>query len=381
MADSPGRATRGRRRSSSRKRRSSHSSRGHNWIGFKYTKADERRAWIDTVDPFAKPLLQILQNINWDGFSYEGNFLMEQTLFTSDPLTHEEITENVIEIVSGHTTNNVSYIIFGGGACELYGVLFKKPDIRKYLDFTGDLDVTMRPPAITFDKDIEDNSKYFLYNKTTETYTDYGNALTSWVFQRVVESCARLQHVFAISKFILPNKNASYDTSQADLLEYVGNIMITRSVVENMIKIQVSLAIADGKQSNHVLEFIFLNVNEVYERQSRILFPEERALSLNIKTPFFLLMDQIYVLDQRYMLAENALYSHKFHNHCARILYLLDLIRMHKKEPGFTYYGTPRIILNAINKHAAHIITSCDTPGSAISFMDNVKTLVSAIFN
>jgi hypothetical protein len=306
-----------------------------------------RAQWIDTVYPYNGILLSVLPKIRWGSFRYEGPFLIETDGYENDDKegstfkvdAHEKTT---LYETSGHTVlvSGAPYEVFGGAACELWGKKIPQIPIYKFVDPTGDIDVSVSQPKVLPDSpelqeliDIygEEYLRPLMIYK--DTYTPYGDAFTRWLFNEVVEQVQEIAaHLNTVTT--LPRKDEHLETVLGDLDSVVGNLLITRHIAEDksMIKIQISTKILPDIVHN-IMEFI-LSPHGDFRSQTKFTVD-----GIYLQGPIKLIQDQADALADRadsvkdtvakYTLShiKNSPLFYKFDNHCARVLYLALLIR------------------------------------------------------
>lgn len=327
---------------------------GDTGFGYKYTRDEPRLKWVDALSPYALTIASILPKIAWDGFRYEGPLQVE----TDAPYnsTRKGFSVNAQQSRIVHTTrcrsvDPLEYQVFGGGACELWGVAIPEVPIRKYVDFTGDLDVRVRRPDFTIDDPefiaalerdgVESDPMYMDPILLDERgFTPYGEAITHWLYDEVVARVREISPYFNKRGFVVPDYREDHETAISDLQTVIGNLLVCRSPMldRNMIKIQVTAKVATDSvpEMNHIMEFILMpsgNFNSFSVRNNTF-----RVNGIYLQQPRTLLQDQVRGMTGRATGILNTISSHpevtrvedypsfyKFDNHCARVLYLAHL--------------------------------------------------------
>jgi len=251
----------------------------------------------------------------------------------------------------GRSVGPFEYQAFGGGACELWGLAVPEVPIRKYVDFTGDLDVRVNPPKFTIDDpkliaDLEqddidpDPSLMELILLDEGGFTEYGDAVTRWLYEELVNRVRELSPYFNKPGFVIPDYREDDETAVSDLRTVVGNLLICRSPMldRGMIKIQVSTKIESEStaEMNHIMELILVPKGRFPNMRNNNF----RVNGIYLQEPLSLLKDQVSGLVGRSTGILNTISAHpdigkaenypgfyKLDNHCARLLYLAHLLK------------------------------------------------------
>ncbi len=113
---------------------------------FRYTLSNDRKIWAKNVFPIAEYILAAIQNIPWSTYSYTGTSKFWRY---KDGMFRPEHVE--IQASMGTTAK---YFYFGGCVYEIMDKLYKDeltmPKLHDYVDPTGDLDVILLLPELTF---------------------------------------------------------------------------------------------------------------------------------------------------------------------------------------------------------------------------------------
>lgn len=111
---------------------------------FKYTQDPDRILWTKNVFPIAEYIIQAIQNIPWSTYTFEGI-----SAFWSN--TEAVFQREDIQVKTNAPTS--LYFYFGGSVYEIMNGLYDRPglpDLHSYVDPTGDLDVMIMLPNLTF---------------------------------------------------------------------------------------------------------------------------------------------------------------------------------------------------------------------------------------
>jgi hypothetical protein len=319
-----------------------------NYIKYIYTRDEKRGAWVDTIYPFGKTITSILPKINWYEFKYDGNFILEVTDISQNSESSEFVVkaggDSIIQDDIKGTLENVKgapYEVFGGAACEIWGSEYPNVPIRKYVDITGDIDVNISMPTFVPDEMYRTDYE-FKYTDVKPlilhegTYTPYGEAFTSWVFNNVVREFTKISPMFNIKELTPPRMDEDHETAIGDLNTTTGNLLITRLIGENkdMVKIQVTTKVLPNIV-NHIIEFIILK-NGTFQSKSKYAIND-----IHVQSIYELLLSQVEGLTGRIAGIRSGVYEdpigapnidkypslYKFDNHCARLLYLAKLMK------------------------------------------------------
>jgi hypothetical protein len=264
----------------------------------------------------------------------------------------------------GHSlpVSGAPYEVFGGAACELWGRKIPNIPIHKFVDITGDIDVSVSQPTVVPEKAIlrrlidkhgpECLRPLMIYK---DTYTPYGEAFSGWLFSEVVTQIQSLAGELDIPGLDLPGRDENSETALGDLHAMAGNLLCSRLITQDrsMIKIQISTKVLPDTV-DHIMEFI-LSPQGDFRSTTRFT-----TNGIYVQGPIQLLVDQVEGLADRadgvksrrgnHEMAriENNPSFYKFDNHCARLLYLATLIKSvegkHYPENDNTFmYMTVRI--------------------------------------
>jgi hypothetical protein len=349
---------------------------GSNWLGFRYTDDAQRLLWIESLGPHALTVLDIIPKINWERFNYRGPIDYDLDFGTYE--NEKAVMEAGIHTIECESESHVTYEVFGGAACELWGLAVPKIPIRKYVDYTGDIDVRVSMPQMKFQGPIKsilktnDPIKMDMVLLTEAGFTQYGEEITRWLYHEVVEQIRTIAPHFTNKVFRLPEASENHETEQADLQTPVGNFLVCRVPLyaAGMIKIQVAVKVVSGETSEmgHLMEF-FMTPKGSFKLNNNI-----KIRNINVEDPFTLLNGQLEGLLGRGKGMLNTMQNkgvvkiedypnfYKFDNHCGRLLYLAYL---QKLMEGKKYEGSKKPITYLTEGQALQILidiykSACD---------------------
>jgi len=311
-----------------------------------YTRSENRGEWVDTIYPFGKIITSILPKINWSKFKYNGNFILEVTPVVqsssstkySMPVKGDPIIQNDIEGILD--VEGVPYEVFGGAACEIWASAYPEVPIRNYVDITGDIDVNVSLPRFrpadkyggSYELDYYDVNPIMFHEGK---YTPYGDAFTRWLFDEVVREFTKISPMFNIKELNPPRKDENPETILCDLEVTIGNLLITRHIYENnVVKIQVTTKVLPDIV-NHMIEFLIA-------KEGRFQSKSKYAINgIYVQDLYSLLLSQVEGLRGRITRIRSGIYNdpisapklenhpflYKFDNHCARLLYIANLMK------------------------------------------------------
>jgi hypothetical protein len=316
-------------------------------LKYKYTENIERDMWLREMYPLANMILsKVVSKIPWNKYRFEGSTLCQFTMFDEDENESFEIKD--IRGVAEFSEYRYPYSIIGGTACELYGKMFPEiGNIHNIVDATADIDIRINLPLFLPNNGGEGT----LVMNIGESYTNINDHYTNWLFENIVKLFKKNIKYFDKSVFSLPNASDDYEISRADLSMVIGPLLVTRVLLseQNMIKIQVSTQV--NGISDHFIEFILLieHLESFDGLEAYVIFD-----SLIVQDPIKLFYKQIEALINRHKEdIEIDEHKYKFYNHCARVLYLTELlIFLRKNNLIGKYPDNSKIILknNDFNK-------------------------------
>jgi len=240
------------------------------------------------------------------------------------------------------------YVYFGGAACELYSARFSReggPKLHDNVDPTGDLDISVRPLETTLigEETAEESGTKRIFTMVDETKTTLSplyEHFSHWIFDRLVELLRPLESSFSGPEFFpKTSSNLNIELIFADLTEQIGNILVTRAITRNMIKIQCGIGVQNQGVSkmDHFCEFIisldnkFMEVGaeKKYIPYARDIFtienvPVPGSPPLFVEGPYALLNHQAKGFNDRIKLRDGSS-VHKLYNHYERMIFALNL--------------------------------------------------------
>ena len=270
-------------------------------IRFTTTTDKERVFWIEMVYPFGAQFLQIVKEIPWKDYIFEGktDILIEES---NENESNEKKTQKVnVDLGMGNESyrketsegkaelQSIPYVLFGGVGCELYNRKYKTNIL---LEPTADIDCRLALPF--FSDFVHDEITPYMYDDEKDTYTPLIKHYTEWLVDALADCLEKYTTLIEEFPFSKAEKENNHETAKADMSRNVGNFLITRIYQpDNLgiptIKIQVSVAV--GEISFHVLEFILT--------QSSKNFRTENIEGYNVMTVQQLFLSQIKTLSDK----------------------------------------------------------------------------------
>jgi len=314
---------------------------------FKYTISPIRRRWVQSIYPIMDEIIKIPQAIPWSTYEFEGKIPLwipknpENNESSGYKLNRNSDVEYDIsdeDITAKYPDGAVPFEFFGGSVYELLHNQFYKeralnvdvPHIRTFLDPTGDVDVHIARPKISYRDDIDVDPADSDY--TDETLTTI-NALidnwTHWLFEKVAEAIevSPIPAYFeSISEKITEFTNP--ETAIAIESKHVGNILITRAKILHMMKVHCSIKLKDSTIEEPFLEFVY-NLNEAGEN---VIKYKDYRTSLHLNNDVYVqplrsLYEENYdSISNRFILRNIPESQHKFYNHIQRLSYLNRIV-------------------------------------------------------
>ncbi len=262
--------------------------------------------------------------------------------------------------------HRVPYELFGGSVCELYDrqvqqSAFNFVKLHDTTDPTGDMDILMNPLNIqlTHPEEIEPAERnsvksVAVRNRLTEELSPVYDHFTRWIIGHITRLLRPIARQVEGPDFFQKQQAGNAELLDADILEHVGNFLVTRAVTRNMLKIQCGLGVntLDGPIGDHVFELIIGLGDLAIDDSTHRTYPPEMAstysmpvvfgpnrFNLFVQDPVTLLNGQAKGFVDRIALRNSAEYKHKLYNHYGRILFCIQLlIWAHVQAIGPTFY-------------------------------------------
>jgi hypothetical protein len=320
---------------------------------FKYTKNDKRIKWNKHTYPIGEYIISLVQNIPWKDYSFEG----EVTLLNTDEKNDGSIVP-VWEkaVIKTKPIDKFPYYYFGGCAYEILNSVYSKQldyPLHKYTDPTGDIDVRLGIPNIEY-KPIRDFYEFFFEpagknNEGKDTYkmNAFIDNYTEWVYNKVEDQLKSIPKTLFDKIFentVEFDYKDEYEASFADKATKINNLWLVRTIVNDMIKIQLSIKYADLDQADHILEIVLSAPNTIDPMPDGIL--QFKNLD-NFAKKYMVIKDKIPIESFAELYHANARaggerigvlnenkYHHKFYNHVQRALFLNSAISKILNKPG-----------------------------------------------
>jgi len=301
---------------------------------FKYTTEKHRIEWTKTLYPFAPYFLQIVKDIPWSDYHFNGpNQFIKETESIRGEIKKETI------LLDCHTVGNNYWKVFGGSVYELLNPKLQKTlgiNLSDFTDPTGDLDIQVMLPCVEPDIPYDGELSYqYLYEESEGTFrmTNLGESYSRWIYEHYVRELRKIERNIIE---IFPNSKPfdfkdDSEAERADLAEKIGNLWVVRTHSDSFIKVQVVMKIeVEGQEDyiSHLLEFV-LSISDVNLINNNKCEPK-RYDELNIsglptQTYIELIRGNLSSYKERILLHPGPL-AYKLYNHSRRMLYLNQIL-------------------------------------------------------
>jgi hypothetical protein len=385
-------------------------------LRFIYTTNPRRVGWTEVIYPLAQFFLRIPSQIPWADYEYVGPTTVDVDVLDSNSNTNNNnatswstpttLRENRSNAGNNNVGNNgglantqiitvepqnvvnaanayaamfnykelsirarchpVPYELFGGSVCELYDrqvqqSRFNFVKLHDTTDPTGDMDILMNPLNIqlTHPDEIEPAERnsvksVAVQNRLTGELSPVYDHFTRWIIGHITRLLRPIARQVEGPDFFQKQQAGNAELAQADILEHVGNFLVSRAVTRNMLKIQCGLGVntLDGPIGDHVFELIIGLGDLAIDDTTHRTYPPEMAstysmpvvfgpnrFNLFVQDPVTLLNGQAKGFIDRVALRNSAEYKHKLYNHYGRILFCIQLlIWAHVENIGPRFY-------------------------------------------
>lgn len=317
-----------------------------NTLRFRYTKREERGEWVDTLYPLAPIILEYLKQIDWSTYRFEGDSVVKVTPFpesnnnniTFKPNQYESYeTTALVTATSSPPFKRTPYRIFGGAACEVWNQAYPEAgDLHATTDPTADIDIFVENPYCIVQGEISESSE-LLYIDQAGNYTALGDSYTQWIYTIGIQLATKLVPHFSPKHFLPPNRSEHSETSDADMEQTIGPILVTRSQTKHTIKIQFTTKLRSGIV-DHFLECLV--DKSVFEQTKQTMSGTVLKNGLIVQPVRELFAGQLQGIHDRKHISSPIVY--KLINHYGRLLYLAKLheytVRMKLQPEEASYY-------------------------------------------
>ena len=337
---------------------------------FKYTMNIQRKGFINVIYPYSVYFLDTLNKIDFSSYSYDGaceyiiakvdndqQFTPSEEIIVSD---YEDILQvtNQITIASYSQDSPKSYY-FGGTVYEILNRRFRNPDLHRYCDVTGDIDIMITNPQLPFFHS-DDENEYTPTFFTNSGINIFYKKFTKWCFDNIKNKIEKLRYLitqiereghfisFELNDYHeIPPEN--YRNEQFGYLrEDIGNVKIIGFVTHpdnSMYKIQVVGKI--GEHIDHFIEYVMLTSGNDYYSSSRSESVEVNGTFYNIQSFNNLIIDNMKAYQVRLQLYDTN-NTHKAINHVGRLLYLFELFYQNQVD---NFFKTDSLIIVNLFKY------------------------------
>ena len=308
---------------------------------FKYTFNEKRKIFIGYIYPYAEYFINCVTSMPFNSYTYNGNceYTTDETSNNYNPNSEYKNVENKTQIITQcSSSSHPLYFFTGGTVYEILNKNFNNVNLYNYCDATGDIDVTLYPPKLTYN---EKGYVYFLNidGKISSFYSDF----TRWTFENMIKNVKSIQMLFnnmehvvnfninEYSDIPLEHKNSDFGYK----IQELGKLHVVAFLNEDktMFKIQdLGISVID-----HVIEIIiplpesnieFIPTSDAYEHPPINTITINNK-SFNISSYNNLINDNINAYIERknaYGKSNEMEVIHKSINHIARLFYLYELI-------------------------------------------------------
>jgi len=332
---------------------------------FKYTTSIDRQRFINAIYPYSVYFLDTLNEIDFSSYSYDG--LCEYTsvgarfrppseeIIVSD---YEDILQvtNQITIASYSRYSPKSYY-FGGTVYEILNRRFRNPDLHRYCDVTGDIDIAITNPQLP-DFHSDDENEYTPTFFTNSGINIFYKNFTVWCFNNIINKIEKLKYLIRqmeFESFELTDYHEfppeEYRNEQFGYLQHeknIGNVKIIGFVTypgNSMYKIQVIGKV--GENIDHFIEYVMSTSGKDYYDSSRSQSVEVNGTFYNIQSFNNLIIDNMKSYQDRLQLYD-TINIHKVFNHVGRLLYLFELFYQNQVD---NFFKTDSLIIVNLFKY------------------------------
>ena len=304
---------------------------------FKYTKNRLRKEWVKQIYPFGEHIIPLFLNIPFESYKYEGDF-RAWYMFEDDEIKYKYLK------ISAKYKSQTYFYFFGGTSYELLNVTYKSVDLHKYVDPTGDIDMSLLLPHIEIDNgngngnDNSNDNDYLNYlftgkKKSEDNISPFLDDYTKWVFDQVGNQFEKMPNKLFDDIFgECENLELKEKKDFIHLIHKKIAIIRHFEIDKDMIKIQGLCKFKNGI-SDHFFEFILplydLDDSE-FINSTRKTMKLNDTIYINDLNSLFIgdmlaIKTRIHAFDTN--LNENQKHmEHKFYNHIGRFQYLIKFI-------------------------------------------------------
>lgn len=354
---------------------------------FIYTTNPLRRGWTETMYPLAQFFLQIPSQIPWNEYEYVGSTTVDLSIINLNRTGNDGISPASLErIVNAALANSqvrpvptqpvpsfenryarmfnykelsvrarcvrVPYELFGGSVCELYNRHIQGNrlgiNLHDTTDPTGDMDILMKDLDIelTHPEEIEPAEQasvqsILIENVRTHRLSPVYDHYTRWIVNHILRLLEPISRQTNGPMFFRKEQAGNIELGDADILEYVGNFLVTRAITNNMLKIQCGIGVntEEGPVQDHIFELVFSLRDLLIDEDTHRTYPPEMAATYSLPVSFgsqrfhLFVQDPVSLLNgqskgfvDRISLRTRPGFTHKLYNHYGRIIFCLQLL-------------------------------------------------------
>jgi hypothetical protein len=312
---------------------------------FKYTKNRSRKEWVKNIYPFGEHIIPLFLNIPFKSYKYEGEF-RGWYMNEDDKFEYKDLK------ISAKYSSQPYFYFFGGTSYELLNATYKSVDLHKYVDPTGDIDISLLLPHIEIDSENEYLNYLFTDEKKSEdSISPLLDDYTKWVFNQVANQfeklpkklfdnifgeCENLElkekrdFIHLIHKKIAIIRHFEIDDS---MIKIQGVCKFKKSISDHLKMKSLNTQIHNSYVDDHFFELILplydLDDSEFINSKHKTMKLKDTIYISDLNSLFIgdmlAIQTRIHAFDTN--LNENQTnMEHKFYNHIGRFQYLIKFI-------------------------------------------------------
>jgi hypothetical protein len=294
--------------------------------GFKYTNNRDRIAFVQESYHLCPLLLNIVKQIPWDTYRYEGN-----STFLYEIDVREGVTEYVFQ--QKHIKSKcytTPYFLFGGWWYEYTN----RGTLYQFMDKTGDIDIRVYLPEITWSVLTEDLGEAYadydhpFLNEKSELNA-YVQHFSSWLFRNIEFYINSIPD----ENFIHSQPITNHNVDGVLLREKKTKFGILKQFITHKNLLKTQFVCNFNGITLEPIEFIIILNPDPKISSKRI----DKLNGVFIDNYDDILSGNISGLSDRHVLALQPSYKHKWLNHVQRIKYLNSIFNEDDYGLGLSY--------------------------------------------